>query len=60
MIYQHAADGRRREMADKLGSRLIADETSASIKARIAAIDERVKELSDERVRLLTKLESLE
>lgn len=60
MIYQHAADGRRREMADKLGSRLIADETPESIKARIAAIDERVNELSDERVRLLTKLESLE
>lgn len=60
MIYQHAADGRRREMADKLGSRLLPDETPGVIRTRIADIESRIAELSAERDRLMTKLKALE
>lgn len=60
MIYQHAADGRRREMADKLGSRLLPDETPGVIRTRIADIEFRIAELSAERDRLMTKLKALE
>lgn len=60
MIYQHAADGRRREMADKLGSRLLHDETPGVIRTRISDIESRIAELSAERDRLMTKLKTLE
>ena len=60
MIYQHAADGRRREIVDKLGSRLLPDETHGVIRTRIADIESRIAELSAERDRLMTKLKALE
>lgn len=60
MVYQHAASRRRQEIAEKLGSRLLPDDTVDIITARIANIDEQISRLQEQRKAEEKKLEELE
>lgn len=57
MRYQHATDGRRRLLADRMGDRLPADETTPEgIEEQIRKIDRRIAGLTEKRDTLAQKL----
>lgn len=60
MIYQHAAAGRRLELAEKLGERLLPDDTPEIVRERIKQLDAKIEKLQQERKEQEEKLRMME
>lgn len=59
MRYQHSVDARKNKLAEKLGERLLPDDTPEIIFRRIKDIDKQIQDLQDERAEEKQKLEKL-
>ncbi|MCO6558468.1 MAG: site-specific integrase [Bifidobacterium sp.] len=59
MRYQHSVDVRKNTLAEKLGERLLPDDTPEIILSRIKNIDRQIEDLRNERAEEKKKLENL-
>ncbi|OZG57882.1 site-specific recombinase, phage integrase family [Bifidobacterium tissieri] len=59
LLYQHSMDDRRRDLANKVGERLYEDTTPDGLRARIREINDRIRELEEERDGLRSQLEAI-
>ncbi|AKV55071.1 site-specific recombinase, phage integrase family [Bifidobacterium actinocoloniiforme DSM 22766] len=60
MRYQHSLDTRKDLLAERLGDKLLPDETPEILRARIADLEKRIRKMQRERRSLREKLKTLE